>query len=298
MKFIGAEGRSRQLLVLSSNPAIRGDDALAAAIADAASIEAFKPGDVLISQGHDDTRVAFLLSGRVNIHVNGRHVATREAPAHIGEMAAIDPKAPRSATVTAATDGCAAWIDDAALLSVTRDHPQLWRGFARELADRLREREKHYVAPNHKPRVFIGSSVESLPVANALVLALDHDPIEIVPWATRTFRPSNYTVPDLLRQVERCDFAIFCLGPDDVVTTRGATSATPRDNVVFEGGLFMGRIGHERVFLVRPRGVTLRLPSDLHGFNLIDYRDAPGEPPVVDATCEQLRRAIRDLGPR
>ena len=59
----------------------------------------------------------------------------------------------------------------------------------------------------------------------------------------------------------------------------------------------MGALGHERVFLVRPRGVDLKVPSDLNGFNFIDYK-LTGADPDVDAACEELRRAIRDGKPK
>jgi predicted nucleotide-binding protein len=46
------------------------------------------------------------------------------------------------------------------------------------------------------------------------------------------------------------DFAAFVVTADDVTASRGRRKASPRDNVVFEIGLFMGAIGRERTFVV------------------------------------------------
>jgi Predicted nucleotide-binding protein containing TIR-like domain len=68
-----------------------------------------------------------------------------------------------------------------------------------------------------------------------------------------------------MRAVGGFDFAILVLTPDDLVERRGAQGQQPRDNVLFERGLFMGRLGRERTFIVHGRGVELNLPSDLAG---------------------------------
>ncbi len=61
------------------------------------------------------------------------------------------------------------------------------------------------------------------------------------------------------------DFAVLVLTPDDMVQSRGTSSLTPRDNVLFELGLFMGGIGRDRTFVVHDRSQAMRMPSDLAG---------------------------------
>lgn len=298
-RFEGEEGRRRALEVLHRNPAVLGATALASELYKVGLLEDFFTGDILMRQGEFEVNIAFILSGQVEIFINDRSVARREAPSHVGEMAAIDPKEARSATVKVLTPSVVMWIKDEDLTRVAESFPALWRGFARELADRLRQREKFHSKPNLKPRMFIGSSVENLDVARAIQLTMDHDPLDIQPWMVRTFRPSHFTIPDLLVQVERCDFAVFCLSPDDILTSRDKSTKAPRDNVLFEAGLFMGRLGYERVFVVKPRGVELKLPSDLAGFSPLEYRlPEPGDDVSVETVCEEIRRVIKRLGPR
>lgn len=61
------------------------------------------------------------------------------------------------------------------------------------------------------------------------------------------------------------DYAILVLTPDDLVTVRDSATQQPRDNVLFELGLFMGKLGRERTFIVHGQGLDLKLPSDLAG---------------------------------
>ncbi len=72
-------------------------------------------------------------------------------------------------------------------------------------------------------------------------------------------------------ELEKHDFAVLVLTPDDVTESRGASQLSPRDNVLFECGLFMGRLGRERAFIVCDKSTKLKLPSDLAGVSLIPY---------------------------
>jgi len=76
----------------------------------------------------------------------------------------------------------------------------------------------------------------------------------------------------LLEMAQRSDFAALVLTPDDAVVTRDAEVSVARDNVIFELGLFLGTLGPRRVFIVRPRDLDLRLPSDLADVTCLDYR--------------------------
>jgi predicted nucleotide-binding protein len=101
------------------------------------------------------------------------------------------------------------------------------------------------------PRLFIGSSTESLPLAEVLAKGLE-DCAEVVLWNT-VFDPQKTYLTTLLRIPESYDFALFVLGPDDGLLTRGKMQLAPRDNVVFEFGLFLQVLGIERTFPVVPK---------------------------------------------
>jgi len=96
------------------------------------------------------------------------------------------------------------------------------------------------------------------------------------------------------------DFAIFVFSPDDVSVMRDNTDKVVRDNVLFELGLFIGRLGPERCFFLVPDSQTMRLPTDLFGVNPTKYEsgrsDANWEA-AVNPACMQIQRAINQLKP-
>jgi predicted nucleotide-binding protein len=70
---------------------------------------------------------------------------------------------------------------------------------------------------------------------------------------------------------------------------RGKTSAVPRDNVIFELGFFMSRLGRHRTLLLVPQRTDVTLPSDFKGLTPLPHAsaDAPKERasalgPVID----------------
>lgn len=116
-----------------------------------------------------------------------------------------------------------------------------------------------------KPKVFIGSSREGLPIANAIHTNLTRQ-AECTVWANGVFQLSANTLSDLIRVLRDSDFGIFIFSPDDLTIMRDALNSAVRDNVIFELGLFIGRLGAERCFFLVPEdSADLRLPSDLAG---------------------------------
>jgi predicted nucleotide-binding protein len=154
--------------------------------------------------------------------------------------------------------------------------------------------------PSGKPRVFIGSSSEGVAVAEALQVALDHA-AEVTVWTQGVFALSVSTLQSLLTSAPTYDFAILVLTPDDTTTKREVTAHSPRDNVVFELGLFMGCIGSERTFMVRPRKSALQMPSDLAGVTYALYeseREDRNLTAALGAPATQIKNLIAALGRR
>ena len=145
-----------------------------------------------------------------------------------------------------------------------------------------------------KPRVFVGSSKEHLPLAYAIQVCLADD-ADVTVWKQGVFQLSQPSVDSLLSILDRLDYGIFVFAPDDLVTMRGKKMMSARDNVVFELGLFMSRLGKGRVFIVTPRGQSLHLPTDLLGITAATYdpKRAETEPiPALALACNAIRGII------
>src|SRR4051794_30612749 len=97
--------------------------------------------------------------------------------------------------------------------------------------------------------MFIGSSAEGLRVAQELQAELEHD-VEATVWSQGVFGLSGGTLETLEARSHEFDFAVLVLSPDDLISKRETSGHVPRDNVVFEAGLFMGALGRRRTFLV------------------------------------------------
>jgi hypothetical protein len=149
-----------------------------------------------------------------------------------------------------------------------------------------------------KPTLFIGSSSEGLAFARAIRSLLAAD-AEVTLWRDGTVGIGDVTVDALLNSLPRFDFAVFVLSPDDVTTSRESTTASPRDNVIFELGLFMGKLGRTRTFMVRPRESVVKLPTDVSAVTaaLYDWPREDNDPRgAVGAACDDIRQAVRTLG--
>ncbi|MGO7672717.1 TIR domain-containing protein [Rhizobium ruizarguesonis] len=78
-----------------------------------------------------------------------------------------------------------------------------------------------------------------MPVARLVRNAFERDPFITTIWTDGVFRVANYTLHDLEAEVDDSDFAVAIAHADDLTESRGKDWPSPRDNVVFELGLFM-----------------------------------------------------------
>jgi hypothetical protein len=147
----------------------------------------------------------------------------------------------------------------------------------------------------NKPRIFLGSSGKQAKLLEAITLGLE-DIVDVEPWTT-TFNPGRSTLDRLVELSQEVDFAAFVFAQDDWTTTDASQSAqaSPRDNVVFEAGLFGGALGIRRTFILHAN--DSKLPTDLLGLTSVRYDPAAG-PTEVQAINEKLRKAIETEGRR
>jgi hypothetical protein len=143
-----------------------------------------------------------------------------------------------------------------------------------------------------KPRIFLGSSAQQEKLLQALTRGLQ-DIADVEPWTT-VFNPGVSTLERLVELTREVDFAAFVFAQDDWTTKGGSPDtasgeASPRDNVVFEAGLFGGALGLRRTFILHANGA--KLPTDLLGLTSIRY-DPDTTPAIVRQINEKLRKAI------
>ena len=279
---------------------VNNDGAVADDLYQMVSLKSFAPGDKLIIEGSSDNEMYFILAGHVSITIKEREVARRGAGHAVGEMALIDTSATRSASVTAIEQTVVAIVSEANFSTLASKYPVLWRRLALALGQRIRERGSSVRMKNETPRLFIGSSVEGLSVARSIQSAFSHDSVVVEVWTDDIFQASKYTIESLTEAVENSDFAVLVISPDDKVKSRGETSDGPRDNVIFELGLFMGSLGRDRVFFVKEQKSDLKIPTDLLGITPLEYK--PGKesdlPSRVAPICSELRKTIKEKGAR
>lgn len=143
--------------------------------------------------------------------------------------------------------------------------------------------------------VFLGSSTEGKKVARAIEAGLHNysDLVTVDAWYHfGTWSLGSGTLESLESRLRACDFAILLLSADDLTISRNEiVQPAPRDNVLFELGLFMGRLGRERAFFCFPADQPgFKLPSDLFGITAIPFKNA--EANEISVICTAIMKQI------
>ncbi|MDE0484857.1 MAG: nucleotide-binding protein [Candidatus Poribacteria bacterium] len=297
-RFRGETSHHRLIWALRKQLILHDNETLANEIADQGELLQFESNEEIVVQGDADNDIYFILAGRLSIFVNGREVAIRNSGQHVGEMVLIDPSARRAASVVAIEQTVVMKISETSFRSLAEKYPRVWQLIAIELADRLRQRNRLVAAKNPRPVMFIGSSKESLPIAEAIKSNLEDKDLIVQLWTDGVFSASQFILSELERQVNESDFAVLVLGADDVVESRDEISDAPRDNVIFELGLFMGALSHERTFMVIPRDYDIKIPTDLLGLIPLKYEsnDSNNLATLLIPICDQLQHTINKAG--
>jgi predicted nucleotide-binding protein len=147
--------------------------------------------------------------------------------------------------------------------------------------------------------MFIGSSAEGLPVAEAIQINLDYA-CEVTIWSQGVFGLGQGTLEALVDRLDGFDFAALVLTPDDITISRDEELQSPRDNVLLELGLFIGALGRERTFIVYDRKTPMKLPSDLAGVTPATYEihSSGNLQSSLGAATTLIKGTIENLGKR
>ena len=269
------------------------DNNVANEIATAGILQEFLEGDTIISQDDGQTDVYCLLTGEVRVLINGKELPhMRYANDSVGEMSAIEPTAPRSATLIANNNVIAVKLDARSFNNLMKEYPHVCIAVTKDLSRRLTERNALIDKSNENPKLFIISTVEAIEIARDIQLGLEHEQIDVRIWNDPIhFIPGQYTLESLEQIIKDYDFGLAIMSGDDFIVSRDKEQSAVRDNVIFELGLFMGSLGRSRTLLAIPKNEDIKLASDLEGLTPLKYKANQ-----VNMLVTRLSRIIKDLG--
>lgn len=136
--------------------------------------------------------------------------------------------------------------------------------------------------------------MEGLNIANAIQAQLEYS-CETTVWKDGIFMLSKGTLESLEKALDEVEYGIFVFSPDDAVKIREKEKVSIRDNVLFEFGLFMGKLGREKVFFITPENCKdLHIATDLLGITRGVYfeRSDGNMRAAVNTFCEEVKEAI------
>jgi serine/threonine protein phosphatase PrpC len=107
------------------------------------TVREYAPGEEIIKEGTAGDEMYVLLRGKIRLHKNDAFITYLEPGSHIGEMALIDRRQPRSASATAEERSRVLLLSRRNFYEIIRKEPQLstkllW-SFTQVLAERLRK---------------------------------------------------------------------------------------------------------------------------------------------------------------
>lgn len=137
-----------------------------------------------------------------------------------------------------------------------------------------------------KPTLFIASSKESLPVAEAAKTWFEAKGLEVTIWSENVFKANRNYLETLLNRSMFYDYLVAVFSADDEALIREKYHQVTRDNVIFEFGLFLGRLGINRTFMLLEDGVSLF--SDWDGIKPAKFQRRDNMVSAVGGACQQI----------
>ena len=193
-RFSGPSGRRRMTEAVRAQSLVANDPGIARALVRIGEFVHLDDRQVLIHQQDPNNDIFLILHGAIATEVNGRQIAVRDAGAHVGELALVDPLAVRSVTLVALAPTVVFRIPEHKFSKVAARYPDLWRRIAFEIANRLRERNRFLIPPHSQPMLFIGSSAEGRTVVDAMRAVMRRWQLVPRPWTDGVFEASRTTI--------------------------------------------------------------------------------------------------------
>jgi hypothetical protein len=138
-----------------------------------------------------------------------------------------------------------------------------------------------------KPTIFIGSSDISKAKAESARKIFSKTG-DVTVWNKDFFDLNESYLQSLLNYIGLFDYAILIMSPDDTLIKEQAVHTVARDNVIFELGLCLGRLGKHSTFALCEQTVTV--PSDLSGIHLAQYKDRDKK--SFPAACKLIEQQL------
>ena len=149
----------------------------------------------------------------------------------------------------------------------------------------------------NRVKVFIGSSAEGKEYAEMMQSQLEYDVLPTV-WTQDIFHAGQSVFDSLFTVLDDFQIAVFIFTPDDKITIRDNEYDAVRDNLIYELGLFSGRLGKGRTFFVYPRSHAIRIPSDLLGVTNIsfdDMREDRNIKAMLNSAVVEIKQIAKDI---
>lgn len=297
-RFEGEDGRERLEQALLSQRFCSHNVEVVQSLISVGQLIDIPKGKALVQQGAIDSDFYYVLVGGFDVEVNGTVVAYRRPGEHVGEVAAYDPSRKRTATVRAAEDSIVLKVDDKTVREIGEQYPAVLKASLVEANRRLEERNELVGACNNRPHILILSSKEAQPVSREIQSKFRDDDYHVRLWEQGLFELSGYPIPSLERALNESDFAVIVAQGDDVAHMRKSAKRIPRDNVTFEMGLSMGKLGLDRTIIVRPSDQDVHLATDTQGLTTARYRSKEASETALGPACNDIRKHITNLGVR
>jgi len=294
-KFLGKNGPRKVLGSLLAQELVLHNHEVAQRISECLKLEGVSKGQRIITEMEDgQDALLMVLSGTFQLFVKGHPMAEIARGQAVGEFPVLFPGEKHRATVQALEDSVIGRLSGEDLEHLSLDHPILWKHMAKFIEERLIRSGQARPWVNKQPHIFIGSSSESLSVARKIKQALLKCSFTVSLWTDeQIFRLSRTYIESLEKAAQHHDFAILVFQGDDKVRSREKTYMAPRDNVIFEVGLFMGQLGRERTILVGPESLDVKIPSNLLGLKKLNF----SSPNQWRTVASAIQKHVTTLGP-